>query len=198
MDNRNDNKFNEMRIYPRLPSAPDDRSHDNARRNFVYFVVNEKQEKMNSTLRSMEKSAKKFRKATKSLGLISSTCGSLAVASTGASFAAALSGVGIVASVPLSILSASLGLISVVTTSVNEKLHSMLQKKEDLLHIASSYKNEMEHEIGIALSDEKIETEEYSKIIYIYQDFVDKYQTERGSDKFKSWARESLKKSKRP
>jgi len=175
-----------MSLYPNIkssePSAPlaPSSTTSEARKNFIYFVVDEKQEKMRNIVKSMEKSTKKVRKATKVLGLVGSACGSFAVASSGASFATALSGVGIIVSVPLSILSGTLSLISVVSSAVNEKLHSILEKKDTLLHIATTYKINMDSEVGRALSNENIDTEEYSKILMIYQDFVNRYQSEHG------------------
>lgn len=145
------------------------------RKNFIYYIVNEKQEKMSSIVSSLEKSNKRYRKATRILNIFGTACGSISIGTTSASFATALSGVGVVMSIPLSIVSASLGLISVTCNGINEKLHGTLEKKETLLHIAKSYRINMEQEIGRALSDSKIDSDEYKMILFIYQDFVNKY-----------------------
>lgn len=144
------------------------------RRNFIYFIVNEKQEKMSRIVNSVEKSTKRFRKACKLLNIVSTTSGSIAVAATSASLATALTGVGIVVSVPLSIVSGILASIGVVGSAVNDRLHKMLDHKEVLLNMSIAYKISLEEQIGLALKDEAIDGEEYTKILAIYKDFIDK------------------------
>lgn len=144
------------------------------RRNFIYFIVNEKQEQMDRSVKSLEKSTKRFRKACKILNIISTTSGSIAVAATSASLVTALSGVGIIASIPMTAVSGLLASIGVVGSAVNNRLHNMLEHKEVMLNMSIAYKISLEEQIGKALNDEAIDGEEYTKILGIYKDYVDR------------------------
>ena len=101
----------------------------NDRRDFMLYVIDENMKRLNKHILMVESRVEKMRKTTKTLSNTSVCLNTLGVSSTSAGFVSALSGIGIIVSVPLGITAAASGLVGGILGALNNNISKNMMNK---------------------------------------------------------------------
>jgi len=125
MTDLNKTPVENLKIYPSLIKSENNVN----RKEFMLYVVDEHMKRLNKHIVTTENKVEKLRKTSNILSYSSTCFNALGVSSTSAGFATALSGLGIIVSVPLGIVAATSGFVGGVFCAINSKLSKKMLKK---------------------------------------------------------------------
>lgn len=158
----------------KIPSAPDNYKYTSiypdlgditSRKQFLYYVVDNQMNKVTEYVSRKEKKIRKMNAAITVLDIISTTSSAISVGSSTTAFATAITGVGVVVAIPIGILASISGLVGFTSVALVIKLNKLVSKNTDRLTLAYNAKSSMEQQIGIALTDSCIDSEEYKRVM---------------------------------
>ena len=121
--------------------------------------------KLKSELSHYETVLKKYNRSKGVLMNVSSTCGILSCVLAAGGLGTSLSGVGIIASVPLGVVSGVFVCASIALQQISKRLSNKAVKHQNTITLARSKINTIEDLVSKALSDNKISDEQFSLII---------------------------------
>ena len=149
------------RIYPEVPpTAP---PPDGA--TFRLQQCCEALNKLKTELKHYEMVLKKYNRSKGALINASSTCGILSCILAAGGLGTSLSGVGIVAAIPLGVTSGILVFTSIACEQISKSLAKKAVKHQSTVTLAKSKINTIEDLVSKALRDNKISDDEFSMII---------------------------------
>ena len=152
------------RIYPELPpTAPPPTPTDGP--SFRLQQCTDILKTLKSELNHYETVLKKYNRSKGVLINASSTCGILSCILAAGGLGTSLSGVGIVAAIPLGVTSGILVCTSIACEQVSKSLDKKATKHQSTITLAKSKINTIEDLVSKALNDNKISDEEFSLII---------------------------------
>ena len=152
------------RIYPELPpTAPPPTPTDGP--SFRLQQCTDILKTLKSELNHYETVLKKYNRSKGVLINASSTCGILSCILAAGGLGTSLSGVGIVAAIPLGVTSGILVCTSIACEQISKNLDKKATKHQSTITLAKSKINTIEDLVSKALNDNKISDEEFSLII---------------------------------
>lgn len=147
-----------QRIYPALPTqdAPD---------NFRMQKINEISTTLSQEVSHYRAVAKKYQKAKTILHYMAVGSGAISGVLSSASVASALTGIGLIASVPLGIVAAIFGISSASLTGVCKKLEPKKLKHREIVTLAIAKRETVNRLVSKALTDKKVSDVEFQLIL---------------------------------
>ena len=148
-------------IYPNLPPTAPPPDGPTFRIQQCCDILN----KLKAELNHYEMVLKKYNRSKGALINASSTCGILSCILAAGGLGTSLSGVGIVAAIPLGVTSGILVCTSIACEQISKSLSKKAVKHQNTVTLAKAKINTIEDLVSKALRDNKISDEEFSMII---------------------------------
>lgn len=142
-----------------------------ARNQFINYVVDENMKKINKQMIKSEKKVDSLQKVSERLAFCGMWFNALGVGASTAGFGSALSGVGVVATIPLGAIAASSGLIGGICSAVSEKINKMMLKKIDRLKMIYEAKTKLNNTYLKCLRDDVIDDGEFRELSDLMYEF---------------------------
>ncbi|KAJ7315458.1 hypothetical protein OS493_038597 [Desmophyllum pertusum] len=153
-------------LYPVLPVLP------NAE-NFRLTKISDLEKTFETEINHYHQVAKKYKKAHSVVHSCAVCLGALAAALSSAGLATALTGIGVIASVPLASVAALFGFSSAGLAAASKKLETKVMKHEKINTLAEAKKNTVSGLVSKALADGQISDSEFSIIIREVEKYSD-------------------------
>ena len=154
-------------IYPNLPPTAPPPDGATFRLQQCCDILN----KLKAELNHYEMILKKYNRSKGVLMNASSTCGILSCVLAAGGLGTSLSGVGIIAAVPLGVISGVFVCISITFQQISKRLSKKAVKHQNTITLAKSKINTIEDLVSKALRDNKISDEQFSLIIEELKNF---------------------------
>jgi hypothetical protein len=148
-------------IYPAVPTAPQLQTGENFRLHKVNMVLSQ----LESEHKHYEKVRKKYNRARSFFHGTAVASASLSALFTASGIGTSLTGPGIVVGIPLSALGGFLGIVSASCGIATKKLTKKVSKHEKTIQLIKSKENSINDMVSKALSNDKIDEEEFAFIM---------------------------------
>ncbi len=147
-----------------LPSAPE-------RKDFMIYVVDENMKRLNKHILMAESRVEKMRKTTKTLSNTGVCLNTFGVGCTSAGFISALSGIGILVSVPLGITAAASGLVGGILGALNNNISKNMTNKLIKLKNVYDVRTRLHLLYVKSINDGALDENEFRNIMFLMTEF---------------------------
>ncbi|KAJ7365202.1 hypothetical protein OS493_007853 [Desmophyllum pertusum] len=142
-------------LYPVLPNAE----------NFRLSKISDLEKEIETEINHYRQVAKKYKKVQSVVHSFAVCLGTLAAALSSAGLATALTGIGVIASVPLASVAAISGFSSAGLAAASKKLETKVAKHEKINTLAEAKKNTVSELVSKALADGQISDGEFNIVV---------------------------------
>ena len=151
----------EEKIYPMLPTAPQDESGSNYR----LQKISEIEQKLQDEIQSHRRTLKKYKKVLTAFHIVDGGLGCVDVASTAASLGLLASGIGSILALPMQAVALASGALGVGGMICQRRLSLKAKKHDEIRILAGSKLNTVSMKVAKAFDDGRISDEEFRTIV---------------------------------